>query len=272
MMMVEQIVSNNEHLSRALINRLNSFIIPMIPGENIEEAAAFIKTVCTHLDTCQKLPPDIELIVYNIMKTCTVDRFRMHMQTLESIESTKLRTYDGVLREAVRYKTLLHTGIDEWLPVTKSNSVYVGNDQAALPQGDPAVKVKATHNGKGNPIDRTAPGKNDPKSRDSKIVPGRKEYWCSSCDHWGSHDVDHHDAWKQCNKEYFNKERIAKGITAGNANCTAGTVTPPSTASTDDTSMVVSAPSLSYLVLATFQWSNDSNVAMLDGIWRLSIS
>jgi hypothetical protein len=64
MMLVEQIVSNNEHLSRALISRLNSFKITMIPGENIEQAAAFIKTVCTRLDTCQKLPPDAERSVY----------------------------------------------------------------------------------------------------------------------------------------------------------------------------------------------------------------
>jgi hypothetical protein len=127
MMLVEQIISNNEHLARALINRLNAYTIPMIPGENIENAAAFIKNICTRLDTCQKLPPDIADIVYNIMKMCTVEGFKLHMQILESTNSPKLLTYDGVLREAVDYYTLLHTGINEWLPMTKRSSVYVSN-------------------------------------------------------------------------------------------------------------------------------------------------
>jgi hypothetical protein len=127
MLMVEQIMSNNVHLARALINQLNSFTIPMIAGENIENAAAFIKNVCIRLDTCQKLPPDITDIVYNIMKTCTVDRFKLHMQILESTGSPTLRTYDGVLHEAVDYYTLLHTVINEWLPLTKHNSVYMSN-------------------------------------------------------------------------------------------------------------------------------------------------
>jgi hypothetical protein len=70
MMLVEQIISNNEHLARAFINRLNAYTIPMVPG------------AC--LDTCQKLPPDIADIIYNIMKTCMVERFKLHMQILES--------------------------------------------------------------------------------------------------------------------------------------------------------------------------------------------
>jgi hypothetical protein len=144
MLMVEQIVSNNDHLARALINRLNSFTIPMIAGENIENAAAFIKNVCL------KLPPDIADIVYNIMKTCTVDRFKLHMQILESTGSPKLSTYDGVLREAVDFYTLLHTGINEWLPLTKHNSVYMsnGNNNMSLPRGNTSNKPKATHDAK----------------------------------------------------------------------------------------------------------------------------
>jgi hypothetical protein len=102
-------------------------MIPIVPGENIENAAVFIKNICTLLDTCQKLPPDIADIVYNIMKTCTVKRSKLHMPILESTASAKLKMYDGVLHEAVDYYTLLHTGINKRLPLTKQSSVYVGN-------------------------------------------------------------------------------------------------------------------------------------------------
>jgi hypothetical protein len=86
MIMVEKIVSNNEHLSRALILRLNSSKISTVPGENIEQASAFIKSVCTRLDTCQKLPPHAERIVFDIMTTCSVERFKQHFQTFQSSE------------------------------------------------------------------------------------------------------------------------------------------------------------------------------------------
>jgi hypothetical protein len=64
MMLVERIVSNDEHLSRSLITRLNNFKLQMIPGEDVEKAAAFIKTICSRLDGCGKLPPDVDRIVF----------------------------------------------------------------------------------------------------------------------------------------------------------------------------------------------------------------
>jgi hypothetical protein len=75
MVLVERIISNDEHMSHALITRLNSFKLSMIPGENIEEAAAFIKAICTRLDGCGKLPPDADCIVFEIMMTGTVECF-----------------------------------------------------------------------------------------------------------------------------------------------------------------------------------------------------
>jgi hypothetical protein len=58
-----------------LITRLNNFQLSMVPGENIEEAAAFIKAVCVRLDACGKLPPDVDRIVFEIMMTGSVERF-----------------------------------------------------------------------------------------------------------------------------------------------------------------------------------------------------
>jgi hypothetical protein len=81
--------------------------------------------------------------------------------------------------------------------MTKCSSVYLGNgnnSNTGLPRGDASDKTKPTHDGKGNPIDRTAPGANQPMSRDSKVVPGRKEYWYGTCERWGSHDLNHHAA------------------------------------------------------------------------------
>jgi hypothetical protein len=61
MMMVEQIVSNNEHLSRALITRLNSFTMSMVPGENVE------KTCCSHQSSLQ--PPSYHPM---LIKLCLI--------------------------------------------------------------------------------------------------------------------------------------------------------------------------------------------------------
>jgi hypothetical protein len=60
MMLVERIVSNDEHFSCALTTRLNNFKLQMVPGEDFEKAAAFIKTICSQLDGCGKLPPDAD--------------------------------------------------------------------------------------------------------------------------------------------------------------------------------------------------------------------
>lgn len=239
MMLVEQIVSNNEYLSRALITRLNSFKITMIPGENIEQAAAFIKTVCHRLDSCQKLPSDAERIVFDIMLTCTVDRFKQHFYTLESAESPKLLTYDGVLREAVRFYTVLHTGINQWLPLEKASSVYNGTGSTnTLPRGQPNQKAKQTHDAKGNPIDRNPPAKGEPTFRPSKINEGRKEYWCSVCERWGSHDDEHHDAWKQRTQDFFKRTKKGKGSTeaAGSANAADGNTPQKNQADDESTS------------------------------------
>jgi hypothetical protein len=97
--------------------------------------------------------------------------------------------------------------------MTKLSSVYLGNstnNNTGLPRGDSSIKTKPTHDGKRNPIDRKAPGLNQPMSHDSKLIPYRKEYWCGTCDRWGRHDLEHHDGWKQHTKEYFNKKKASK--------------------------------------------------------------
>jgi hypothetical protein len=53
--------------------------------------------------------------------------------------------------------------------------MYATNgDSPTLPRGTPKEKEKPTHNAKGNLIDRKAPAKGEPQSRDSKLVEGRK--------------------------------------------------------------------------------------------------
>jgi hypothetical protein len=85
MMLVERIVSNDEHLSRALVTRLNNFTLQMVPEEDVEMTAAFIKTICSRLEGCSKLPPDADQIVFKIMMTTTVERFKSPLQTYDAI-------------------------------------------------------------------------------------------------------------------------------------------------------------------------------------------
>jgi hypothetical protein len=221
MMLVERIVSNDEHLSRALVTWLNNFKLQLVPGEDIEKAAAFIKTICTRLEGCWKLPPNADRIVFEIMMTSTVEHFKSHLQTLDSIQDVKMSTYGEILRESVRYYTMLYTAINQWLPLSKPPSVFLSNGNSSgnnnnngnngnnnansgLPCGDTSSKPKS-HDGKGNPIDCVAPNKGAPTVQDSKTMEGQREYWCKTCGRWGSHDMEHHDAWKLRSKRVFRK-------------------------------------------------------------------
>jgi hypothetical protein len=54
------------------------------------------------------------------------------------------------------------------------------------------------------------------------MMAGKCEYWCETCGCWGSHDANHHDAWKQCNKEFSaNKKRNMGSDPTGNDNVAA---------------------------------------------------
>jgi hypothetical protein len=165
------------------------------------------------------------------MMSSTVDRFKLHLQTLHSNENPRLSSYNNILRESVCYYMVLSTGINQWLPTTKTNSVYMNNGGGVttptLPRGevDDKSKPKPTHDGKGNLIDRTGPGTGGATVRDSKVFPGKKDYWCGTCDRWGSHDINHHNAWKQKNKEFFaNRKKSNNNVStpSGGGNNTSG--------------------------------------------------
>jgi hypothetical protein len=152
------------------------------------------------------------------MMTSTVERFTSHLQTLDSVQDIRLSTYDGILREAVRYYTILYTGVNQWLPLSKQPSVFLGNGSSGgnnnnintppneLLRGNPSLK-RQTHDAKGNPIDCVAPAKVSSTVRDSKTMTVKREYSCDTCSCWGSHDADHHDAWKQRTKDYFARKK-----------------------------------------------------------------
>jgi hypothetical protein len=163
------------------------------------------------------------------MMTGTVERFKLHLQTLDSMQDIKMSTYETILRESVRFYTVLYTGINQWLPLTKQPSMFMGNgnnnnngnnggpSSIGLPRGMTINEPKPTHDAKGNIIDRNPPSKGESIIRDSKTMSGKREYWCETCGRWGSHDANHHDAWKQRSKEYFaNKKRSGSHGPAGN--------------------------------------------------------
>jgi hypothetical protein len=168
------------------------------------------------------------------------------------MQDVKMKTYDSLLREAVRYYTVLHTGINQWLPLNKRPSMFMGsgkgnnnNGSTNLSRGAPTIKAKPTHDAKGNLIDRTAPAQGDAIIRDSKTMTGKREYWCDICGRWGSHDADHHDAWKQHNKEFFaNKKRNTGNGPIGNSNMTASMENSNHTPALTDPTAVAPTPSV----------------------------
>jgi hypothetical protein len=77
---------------------------------------------------------------------------------------------------------------------------------------------------------------------------GKREYWCATCGRWGSHDADHHDAWKQRSKEYFaRKKRGNLALNNNNVTNNTDTITPESTPTPTVTPAPVASSNLSML-------------------------
>jgi hypothetical protein len=198
MILVQEIIHNNDNLARALTLRLESFKLSEIPGENIETLSSCILAICDRLECCNKLPHDIEKIILGILETCSVSKFTGHFSTLYSIKSPTLSTYKSILTEGCRMYRELRTGPkNQWLPLTKSGSMYT---TSGIPMTPPhAPSPLPTHDNKGRLIDRNPPKGQTPHSRTT--TDNVSEYWCSTCVRWGHHLTSGHDDWKKQMKE-----------------------------------------------------------------------
>lgn len=200
---VQLTVKTTDRTARAIITKLQQFKLHKIPNENINTAVAIIRSAVIRLRSANRMPDDMNHIVFDIFLSSTVFTFRNHFQTLETMESPKIQTWELILKEAEQlYQRLEYEG--QWNPRAKKGSVFKTTSTPTVApttstsSGDnvafPATKGKKTHDRKGNPIDRTPPKTGAPKERKKG---DKTEHWCDheKCGRWGNHPTDKHAEW-----------------------------------------------------------------------------
>lgn len=214
---IQLTVKTTDRTARAIVNKLQQFKLNKIPGENINTAIAIIRSAVVRLRAANRLPSDIHHIVFDIFLSSTVYAFRSHFQTLETMESPKVKDWDSILKEAEKvYQRMEYEG--HWLPRNKKGSSF-----KAL--GEPVAHIAQVQNGKptqdkqGRPIDRNPPKEGQPKERKKD---NKTEYWCSheKCGRWGNHLVEKHDEWyaklKQKRAKHKKQERNSQSTGTNN--------------------------------------------------------
>jgi hypothetical protein len=198
MLLAELMLSSTDKTSNNILNKLQ-YVRLSHYNENVEQAVAVLYANVQRLEACNKLPPNINYTLINILQTSSVFAFRSHFATLHSMDDPRVQDPHKMLHEAVvRYRILKDD--DRWNPVvnSKQQSTFVATSGSA----SPAVSVSAspqsattlkTHDFLGNPIDRTPPSHDESKTRMNSSK-GREEMWCAECGRWGSHlDAGHLD-------------------------------------------------------------------------------
>jgi hypothetical protein len=247
MILVQEIVHNNDNIARALTLRLENFKVTDVAGENIETVTSLLLAICDRLECCEKLPHDITKIILSIIDTCTISRFTNHFTTLYTMKSDILNDYKEILNEATRLYRELRTGPrNQWLPVTKSGSVYVGSLPVNIPSPGSPSNPLPTHDRKGQLIDRTPPKGSEPHTRSNGTS---TEHWCGTCLRWGNHLSADHAEWKQKLKDRRKRNSSGhnhSGIVSPDVSSSTTTQSSPSDVSVS--SVPTSSPSTSATV------------------------
>jgi hypothetical protein len=213
---IQLTVKTTDRTARAIVNKLQEFKLSKIPGENVNTAAAIIRSAVLRLRSAKKLPDDIHHIVFDIFLSCSVYTFKNHFQTLETMGSPKVTTWESILKEGeLLYERLEYEGL--WSTRYKKGSNFKATANppatpAANFQKDNKSSEKRTHDRKGNPIDRTPPAKGAPTERKKG---DRTEHWCGHdrCGRWGSHPTSGHDDWFAKTQKNKSKNKTRRNTT-----------------------------------------------------------
>ena len=153
------------------------------------------------------------------MLQCPNSQFRMHFQTLESVNDAILKDIEKTMQAALSmYRRLTAEG--KWtVRSRKEHSAFLQQKKNTEVKKAKAHKAKAnlkpdsdksdskkgdyksnltrkTHDGQGHPIDRTPPKDGEPKKRINPLTK-KEEHFCedSHCQRWGNHATDGHSDW-----------------------------------------------------------------------------
>lgn len=217
-LMTKHIVATTAKASRAIVQRLQRVKLTGFPNEDVGRYSAVVTSIANRLESCGKLPDDIDDIVYEGLMTTTVYALRNYLTILHTTNDSQMKGYKRMLETATnQYLELI---VDEkWLPKKKQASSFQAQGLPPTTTDETTVQPKA--------IDRTPPTEGEPTTR--KTSDGRwDEHWCGKCrdgGRWGNHSAGDHDSWVVKMKERNAQRKLRKATQASTTS--SPTVLPP---------------------------------------------
>jgi hypothetical protein len=234
-LMAKYIVATTDKAARAIIQRLQRVKLTSFPNEDVTRFSAVVTSIAARLDSCGKLPDDIDEIVFDGLTNTTVSAFSEYLTILQTTESPKMKDYKKMMETATTKFNELDVE-DKWLPQKKPSSSFQAQGNVTAPTGATANY----HNANKKEIDRKPPAAGEPATRTNEY--NREEHWCGNCrdgGRWGNHPSTNHDEWvtkmKARNVERRERQRVKEN--AQQATTTPDTGTTPPDSTTDDSSI-----------------------------------
>jgi hypothetical protein len=220
--MIQLIQTDVERAARGLIDRLESFKLKSLSGENIFVACSLIKGVVNKLQSIGRVPPDIDLTVLKIMQTSSLDEFNSFFIAIMHFNDANLgvrKTVDEILELAeTMYKRHLEPGnphpwkgtgrvgkstfITEAEVATEMQANAATTDGGTRPDQTNWNTNAANQNSGRGPGGRnrgrrgtggwrrTPPGAGE---SGTKIIEGTTWMWCGTCKFWTTtHNTSQH--------------------------------------------------------------------------------
>ena len=143
----------------------------------------------------------------DVFLNCSNSQFRLYVQQLKDFHPNDIDTPEKLFSKVQSYYHELLTKPGKvWLPIKKRRSTFVVNDSYG---DDKSLHSYQTQKSSKAVIDRTPPGRDDPRTRTNEKT-GCEEHWCGKCPkggRWGNHLSSGHDKWYEDFLAYKKKKK-----------------------------------------------------------------
>jgi hypothetical protein len=163
----QQMTSIDSKAVRAITQELTTPKVPDHVGQSITKVAKYVRSTIIWLEMVSMLPPDIDVIVYNILDTSTVLDFQLFLKTLSanaSLNGFKFTAATLLNKAKEHYQTLILS--KRWDAVGHQGSLFQGQAQRTPnAPGATGGRREQTHIAVPSWI-RTAPSDSKPRQKD----------------------------------------------------------------------------------------------------------
>jgi hypothetical protein len=173
---VKQMTSVDLKAVRTITRKLTQLKVTNQEGQCIAKVVKLIRATIIWLDMVNMKPPDINYIVYDIMKTCTVPNFILFLKTLEttaSLNKVRLNANDILNKWEEQYCIL--SIMKRWDAVNHCGSTFLSRIPAQTRQVRNRPRISPPT------WTRTPPTQEEAHERTHE---GKLYKWCSTCNRW----------------------------------------------------------------------------------------